>query len=168
MVFPVVMYGCENWTIKKGERRRVESPFDFMEIQPVHPKGDMSWVFFGRTDSKAETPILWLPHVKSWLIGKTDAGRNWGQEQKRMTEVEKTRWHQQLNGHEFEWTLGVGDGQGGLTCYDLGVAKSWTRLVTELNWRRIVHYAHLGFIFRDVRMVSIYKSINIPQWQNWW
>ena len=71
MVFPVVMYGCENWTIKKGERRRVESPFDFMEIQPVHPKGDQSWVFIGRTEAKAETPILWPPHAKSWLIGKT-------------------------------------------------------------------------------------------------
>ena len=89
MVFAVVMYGCESWTVKKAERRRIdafelwcwrrlESPLDCKEIQPVHSKGDQPWVFFGRTDAKAETPVLWPPHVKSWLIGKDcDAGRDW-------------------------------------------------------------------------------------------
>ena len=119
MVFPVVMYGCEIWTVKKAEhwridflsfwvfelwcwRRLFESPLDCKEIQPVHPKGDQSWVFFGRTDAKAETPVLWLPHAKSWLIGKdSDAGRDWGQEEKGTTEDEMAGWHHRLNGHEF-------------------------------------------------------------------
>ena len=79
------------------------SPLDCKEIQPVHPKGDQSWVFFGRNDAKAETPILWPPHVKSRLIGKDfDAGRNWGQEEKGMTEDKMAGWHHQLNGREFE------------------------------------------------------------------
>ena len=79
------------------------SPLDYKEIQPVHPEGDKSWVFIGRTDAEAETPILWPPHVKSWLIGKDpDAGRDWGQEEKGMTEDEMTGWHHRLDGHEFE------------------------------------------------------------------
>ena len=104
------------------------------EIQPVHSKGDQSWVFFGRTDAKAETLVLWPPHAKSWLIGKdSDAGRDWGQEEKGMTEDEIAGRHHQLYGHEFEWTLGVGDGQGGLVCCD-----SWGRkesdMTEQLNW----------------------------------
>ena len=114
MVFPVVMYGCESWTIKKAERgkiyafelwcwRRLESPLDCKEIQPVHPKGDQSWVFTGRTDAGAETPIVWPPHVKSELIGKDpDARRDRGQEEKRTTEDEMVGWHHQLDGQEFE------------------------------------------------------------------
>ena len=107
---------------------------DWKEIQPVHPKGDQPWV--GRTDVKAETPILCPPHAKSWLIGKDpDAGRDWGQEEKGMTEDEMAGWHHRLYGHEFEWTPGVGDGQGGLACCD-----SWGHRVrhdwaTELNWK---------------------------------
>ena len=106
---------------------------DCKGIQPVHSE-DQPWVFFERTDTKAETPILWPPHAKCWLIGKdSDAGRDWGQEEKGTTEDEMTGWHHWLNGHEFEWTLGVGNGQGGLACYD-----SWGRRVehngmTELN-----------------------------------
>ena len=100
MVFPAVMYGCESWTVKKAEHWRIdafelwlektlESPLDCKEIQPVHSKGDQSCVFFGRTDAKAETPILWPPHAKSWLIGKDfNAGRDWGQEEKGTTEDE--------------------------------------------------------------------------------
>ena len=97
-----------------------------------------SWVFIGRTEAEAETPILWPPHVKSWLIGKDpDAGRDWGQEEKGTTEDAMAGWHHQLDGHEFELTLGVGDGQGGLCAAIHGVAKSQTRLSnwTELNWR---------------------------------
>ena len=115
MVFPVVMYGCKSWTIKKAERWRIdwcfwtvvlektlESPLDCKEIQPVHPKGDQSWVFFGRTDVEAETPILWPSDAKSWLIGKdTDAGKDWKQEKKETTEDEMVGWHHRLNGHEF-------------------------------------------------------------------
>ena len=100
MVFPIVMYGCENWTVKKAECWRIdafelwcwrtlESPLDCKDIQPVHPKGDQSWVFIGRTDVENETPILSPPDVKSWLIGKDpDAGKYWGQEEKGMTEDE--------------------------------------------------------------------------------
>ena len=78
------------------------SPLDCKEIQPVHSKGDQSWVFIGRTDAKAETLILWPPHVKSLLIGKdSDAGKDWGQEEKGMTEDEMAGWHHRLDGHEF-------------------------------------------------------------------
>ena len=107
---------------------------DCKEIHPVHSKGDQSWVFFGRTDAKAETPILWPPHAKSWPIGKdSDAGRDWEQEEKGMTENEMAGWHHGLDGRESEWTLGVGDGQGGLACCD-----SWDRKESDtterLNW----------------------------------
>ena len=95
----------------------------------IHPKWDQSWVFFGRTDAEAETPVLWPPHLKSWLIGKDpDAGRDWEQEEKGTTEDEMAGWHHPLDGHEFEWTLGVGDGQGGLRAVIHGVAKSQTQL----------------------------------------
>ena len=83
---------------------------DCKEIQLVHPKGDQSWVFIGRTDAEAETPILWPPHAKSWFIGKDpDAGRDWGQEEKGTTEDEMAGWHHRLDGHGLEWTPGVGD-----------------------------------------------------------
>ena len=145
MVFPVVIYGCKSWTVKKPERRMnwcfwsvvlektLESSLDCKKIQPVHPKGDQFCVFIGRTDPEAETPVLWLPHVKSWLIGKdSDAGRDWGQE-KGMTEDEMAGWHHRLDGHEFGWTPGVGDRQGGLVC-----CNSWGRkesdMTEPLNW----------------------------------
>ena len=106
--------------------KTLESSLDCKEIQPVHPKGDESWVFIGRTDVEAETPILWLPDAKRWLISKDpDAGKDWGQEEKGMTEDEMIGRNHQLNGHGFGWTLGVGDGQGGLACW------------TELNWKQI-------------------------------
>ena len=110
MVFPVVVYGCESWTIKKAECRRIDAfelwcwrrPLDCKEIQPVHPKGDQSWVFIGRTDVETEIPILWPPDAKNWLIWKDpDAGKDWGQEEKGMTEDKKVGWHHWLNGHGF-------------------------------------------------------------------
>ena len=109
------------------------------EIQPVHSKGDQSWVFIGRTDAKAETPILWPPHAKSWIIGKdSDAGRDWGQEEKGTTEDEMAGWHYRLDGHKFEWTLGVGDEQGGLAgCDSWGRKKSDT--TERLNWTDSLH-----------------------------
>ena len=120
------------WTVVL--EKTLESPLDCKEIQLVHSKGDQSWVFFGRTDAKAETSILWPPHAKSWLIGKdSNAGRDWGHEEKGTTEDEMAGWHHRLNGHEFEWTPGVGDGQGGLVCCD-----SWGRkesdTTEQLNW----------------------------------
>jgi len=88
------------WTVVLEET--LESPLDCKEIQPVHPKGNQSWVFIGRTDAEAETPILWPPDVKRWLIGKDpDAGRDWGQEEKGTTEDEMAGWHHRLDGHEF-------------------------------------------------------------------
>ena len=109
------------------------------EIQPVHSKGDQPWVFFGRNDAKAETPALWPPHAKSWLIGKdSDAERDWGQEEKGTAEDEMAGWHLWLDGCEFEWTPGDGDGQGGLACCDSCCRKEldmteWLNW-TELNW----------------------------------
>ena len=108
--------------------KTLEIPLDCREIQPVHPK-DQPWVFSGRTDVEAETPILWPSQVKSSLIGKDpNAGKNWRQEEKGMTEDEMARWNHQLNGSGFGWTLGVGDGQRGLGAAIHGVEKSWTRL----------------------------------------
>ena len=109
MIFPVVMYGCESWTIKKAEcfwtvvlEETLESLLDCKEIQPVSLKGDQSWIFIGRTDVEAETPILGPPDAKSWLIGKDpDAGKDWGEEEKGKTEDKMVGWHHQLDGHGF-------------------------------------------------------------------
>ena len=116
--------------------KTLESHLDWKEIQPVHPKGDQSWVFIGRTDVEAETPILWPPGTKSWLIWKDpDAGKDWGQEEKGTTEDKMTGWDHWLNGHGFRWTPGVDDGQGGLVCCgSWGCKESDT---TEwLNWTK--------------------------------
>ena len=143
------MYGCESWTVKKAECQRIdafelvvlektlESPLDCKELQPVHSEGDQPWDFFGRNDAKAEAPVVWPPHVKSWLIGKdSDAGRDWGQEEKGTAEDEMAGWHHRLDGCESEWTLGVGDGQGGLAC-----CNSWGPKESDttewLNWTEL-------------------------------
>ena len=114
MVFPVVMYGCESWTIKKAEHRKIDafelwcwkkllSPLDCKKIQPVNPKRNQFWKFIGRTNAEAETPVLWPPDVKNWLIGKnSDAGKDWRWEEKGMTEDEVVGRHHWLNGHKFE------------------------------------------------------------------
>ena len=103
------------WTVVL--EKTLVSPLDCKEIQPVHSEGDQFWDFFGRNDAKAETPVLWPPQEKSWLIGKdSDAGKDWRQEEKGTTEDEMGGWHHQLDGREFEWTPGVGNGQGGLAC----------------------------------------------------
>ena len=131
MVFPVVMYGekldyKENWALKNlcfwtvVLEKTLESPLDCKEIKPVNPKGNQSWIswmFIGRTDAETKVPMLWLPDVKNWLTGKNpDVGKDWRRKEKGMTEDELVGWHHQLNGHEFEQALGVGDGQGGLAC----------------------------------------------------
>ena len=142
------MYGCESWTMKKAERwridalelccwRRLLSPLDCKEIQPVHPKGNKSWIFIGRTDAEAETPVLWPPDAKNWLIRKDpDAGKDWRWEEKGTTEEEMVGWHHWLDGHEFEQAPGVGDGQGSLVCcspwgcreLDMTEWLNWTEL----------------------------------------
>ena len=151
MVFPVVIYGCESWTIKKAEHLRIDT-FELCwrrllrvpwiarrlnqsilkEIKPVHPKGNQSWIFIGRTD--AEAPIFWPPDMKGWLIRKDPVvGKDRRQEEKGTTEDEMVGWHHRLNGCEFEQALGVGDGQGGLAC-----CGSWDHKESDtterLNW----------------------------------
>ena len=122
--------------------KTLESPLD-CKIQPVHPKGDQSWVFIGRTDAEAETPILWPPHVKSWHIGKDpDAGRDWGQEEKGTTEDEMAGWHHRLNGHEFEWIPGDGNGQRGLACCDSWGHKE-SDMTEWLNWTELNPFPNL-------------------------
>ena len=145
MVFPVVIYGCEldhkeSWTPKNWcfwtvvLEKTLESPLDCKEIKPINPKGNQSWIFFGRAAAEAETPILWPPDVKN--IGKDpDSGKDWRQEKKSTAEDEMVRWHHRLNGHEFEQGPGVGDGQGSLACCSPWGSKEldmtdWT----ELNW----------------------------------
>ena len=120
-----------------GLEKTLESPLDCKEIQPVHPKGDQSWVFFGRNDAEAETPVVWPPHAKSWLMGKdSDAGRDWGQEEKGTTEDEMAGWNHWLDGRESEWTPGVGDGQGGLACCDSWAHKE-SNTTEWLNWTEL-------------------------------
>ena len=125
----------KNWFWTVVLEKTLESPLDCKKIQPVHPKGDQSWVITGRTDAEAETPILWPPDVKSWLIGKDpDAGEDWRQEEKGTTEDEMVGWHHRFNGHSFEQAQGVGDGQGGLACcssWGLRVGHDWA---TGLSW----------------------------------
>ena len=146
------------WTVLL--EKTLESPLNFKEIQPAHPKGDQSWVFIGRTDVGAETPILWSPHAKSWLIGKDpDAGRDWGQEEKGTTEDEMAGWHYWLNGHEFEWTPGVGDGQEGLVC-----CGSWgceeLDMTEQLNWTD--WSSHIAVCSRLVWQIVRLRSVFSP------
>ena len=147
------------WTVVL--EKTLESPLDCKEIQPVHPKENQSWIFIGRTDAKTKTLIFWPPDAKSWLIGKDpDTGKDWRQEEKGMIEDEMVGWRHWLNGHEFEQTLGVGDGQGGLECYSPWGHKELD--TTEwLNWTDKYIYTYKistnyqtklydGFIFSNV------------------
>ena len=123
----------ESWALKNWcfwtvvLEKTFESPLDYKEIQSVHPKGDQFWLFIGRTDAETETPKLWPPDVKSWLIGKDpDARKDWGQEEKGTTEDEMVGWHHWLNGHELGEILGVGDGQGGGKESDMTERPNWS------------------------------------------
>jgi len=131
----------ENWTPKNWcfstvvLEKTFESPLDCKEIKPVSPTENQSWIFIGRTYDKTEAPILWPPDAKNWLFGRDpDARKDWRQAEKRMAEDEMVGWHHWLDGHEFEWTLGVGDGQGGLVCWFMGsqrVGHDWATELTE-------------------------------------
>ena len=130
-------WGLKNWCFWTAVlEKTLESPLNFKEIQPVHPKGDQSWVFIGRTNIEAETPVLWPPDVKSWLIWKDpDSGKDWRQEEETDTEDETVGGHHWLNGHELGSTPRIGDGQGGLACCG---PWRWKELdMTELNWTLI-------------------------------
>ena len=127
------------WTVVL--EKTLESPLDSKQIQPVHPKGYQSWIFIGRVVTEAETPILWPPNAKSWFIGKdSDAGKDWGQEEKGTTEDEMVGWHHQLNEHEFEQVPGVADGQGSLVCCCPWVRKE-SDTIEWLNWCCLVESA---------------------------
>ena len=143
MVFPVVMYGCESWTLKMVEHwridafelwcwRRLESPLNSKEIKPVNPKGNQSWIFIGRADAEAEAPILWPANAKSWLIRKKpwywERLRAGGEGDHRGQDFWRTSWHHWLNGHEFQEAPGDGEGQGSLCATIHGVTKSGTQL----------------------------------------
>ena len=135
--------------------KTLESPLDCKEIQPVHSEGDQPWDFFGKNDATAETSVLWPPHVKSWLIGKdSDAGRDWGQEEKGTTEDEMAGWHHSIDGRESGWTPGVCDGQGGLASYDWWGCKlsdttewlnwNWTEVSKQLESIRVISWREVG------------------------
>ena len=125
------------WTVVL--EKTLESPLDCKKIQPVNPKVNQSWIFIGRTDVEAETPVIWPPDVKSWLIWKVpDVGKDWGQKEKGMTEDEMVGWHHWLDGHGFGWALGADNDREAWHSAVHGVAKSQTQLSdwTELNWIR--------------------------------
>ena len=132
-----------------GVGETLECSLDCREIQLVHSKGNQSWVLIGRTEDNAKTPILWPPYEKSWLIGKdSDAGRDWGQEEKGTTEDEMIEWHHELDGHDFEWTPVVGDGQEGLACCD-----SWC--FKELGTTERLNWAGLGDVFINSSIILV-------------
>ena len=145
MVFPVVMYrwemDCkESWALKNWcfwtvvLEKSLESPSDCKDFKPVHPKGNQSWIFIGRTDAEIETPVLSLPYANNWLIGKDpNAEKDWSQKEKGMTEDEMVEWHHWLDGHEFEQSLEVGDRQWSLACCSQWGGKE-SDTTEQLNW----------------------------------
>ena len=146
MVFPVVMYGCETWSKESWVSKNwcfwtvvleksLENLLDCKEIQPVHPKGNQSWIFIGRTDAEPEAPILWPPDVKNWLIWKDlDAGKDWRWEEKGTTEDEMVGWHHRLNGHELEQAPGVDDVLEVCVLQSIGSqSRTWLSNWTELT-----------------------------------
>ena len=132
-------WALKNWCFQAVVlEKTLESHWDSKKIQPVHPKGNQPWIFLGRTDAEAEASILWTPDVKSWPIGKhSDAGKDWGQEEKGVTEDEMVEWYHQLNGHEFEQTPGDNERQGSLACCSpWGSQKVRHNLATEQQQQR--------------------------------
>ena len=148
----------ENWVPKNWSfwtvvlEKTLESPLDSREIQPVNPKENQSWIFIGRTDAEAEAPILWPPDVKSRLIGKDpDAEKDGGQKEKGTSEDEMVGWHHWLDGHEFGWTPGVGDGQGSLAC-----CGSWGRKESDTTER--LNWTHLFTTASQPSILKVYSS----------
>ena len=147
----------ENWALKEwciwsaGLEKILASPLDWKEIKPVHPKGNQPWIFIGRTDAEAEAPILWPPKAKSWLIDKEpDAGKDWRQEEKGVTEDEIIGWHHWLDGHEFEQTLGDSEGQGSLVCCSL-----WGCKESDTTEQVSIHVNTIIRLITQVRVISV-------------
>ena len=172
MAFPIVVYGCESCTVKKAEHRRLDA-FELwcwrrlLRVPGTARRSNQSilkeispgWSLEGMMDAKAETPVLWPPHVKSWLIGKDpDAGRDWGQEEG-TTEDEMARWHHWLDGRESEWTPGVGDGQGGLACWDSLGHKESDR-TERLNWTELIEFPQKPGRF----LICVFPVSSLRQW----
>ena len=155
-------WALKNWCFWTVVLETFESPLDYKEIKPVNPKGNQSWIFIGRTDAEAETPILWLPDGKNWLIekdpdavGKIEGRRRRGQQ--------SMRWlHHQLGGHEFEQTLGVGDGQGSLTCY-----SPWDRKESDMTeWLKWAERkGRIGIVFPTVVFKAYMTSVMVGKWE---
>ena len=143
-----------------------QSPLVFKEFPPVCPKGNQSWIFIGRTDAAADAPILWQPDAKNWLIWKDpDAGKDWRQEEKGMTEDEMVGWHHWLNGHKFEQAPGVGDGQGSLACCSPWVREESDR-TEELNWTDgITNQSGDHCHWNDTLLLTVPKT---AAWQSPW
>ena len=174
IIFPVVMYGCweldceECWAPKNWcfwavvLEKTLESPLDCKEFQPVHSEGDQPWDFLGGNDAEAETLVLWPPHVKSWLIGKdSDAGRDWGQEEKGTTEDEMAGWHHWLNGPECEWIPEVSDGQGGLACCDSWGRKESDTTSDWTEWSSDMRNVGLD----EAQSITLDMKMTPPLWQ---
>ena len=149
------LYCEEGWDPKNGcfqivvLEKTLESPLNCKEIKPVSPKGNQSWIFIGRTDDEAETPILWPPPAKNLLTGKDpDAGKDWRQEEKGTTEDEMVGWHHCLNGHEFEQALGDGEGQGNLAC-----CSPWSRKESDTT-----KWLYNNKVIRRNKTVSSHQS----------
>ena len=157
----------ESWTSKNWcfwtvvLEKTLESPMDCKKIQPVHPKGDQSWLFIGRTNAEAETPIIWPPFAKNWLIWKDPhAGNDWRQEEKGMTKDEMVGWHRWLIGHESDWTPGVGDGQGGLACYSPWDCRE-SDTTEQLNWMTEVMNTQSQSSVQSLSRVRLFKCVKV-------
>ena len=177
MVFPVVMYGCESWTYKESWmpknwcfwtvvlEKTLESPLDCKEIQPVHPKGDQSWVFIGRTDVEAETPILWPTDAKSWLIwNDPDAGKDWRQEEKGMTEDEMVGWHYQLhwvNSSSWWWTGKSGMLRWGRKALDMTERLNWTESKLQVRNKELFRSKFFPIILCQCSIKKGYCNIHM-------
>ena len=159
----------ESWVLKNWcfwtvvLEKTLESPLDCKETQQVNPKGNQFWIFIGRTDAEAEAPLLWPPDERSWFIEKDpDAGKDWRQEEKGMTEDEMAGWHHWLNGHEFEQALGVGGGQGSLACCSPWGHKEldMTERLNWILWKSVIYACTHNSIFS-----RFFDELEHPQWE---